>query len=203
MLTVYFENRAIFFAAAAEIPSGVGQDYIVSGEDSQLLSALPFIFVQQPDIECLYVSTDDAEAAFAAFSSNLNIIDAAGGLVRDDEGRYLLIHRRGVWDLPKGKLEKGESLVECAVREVAEETGVEPLEAGELICVTHHTYILDDKLTLKNSYWYTMIHHGDVQPVPQTEEEIAQAVWMSPAEVAEACSTSYNSIREVLHTAGL
>ena len=203
MITVYFENRPVYFAAAAEIPSGVGADYIVSGEDHTLVSALPFFFVQHPDNAYLYVSTDDVDASLADFTSKLNVIDAAGGLVRNDEGQYLLIQRRGVWDLPKGKLEDGESLAECAVREVAEETGVEPLEAGALICATHHTYVLDGQLSIKNTYWFEMTHHGAACPVPQTEEEISRAEWMTRDEVAEACRDSYLSIRQVLHTAGL
>jgi ADP-ribose pyrophosphatase YjhB (NUDIX family) len=51
------------------------------------------------------------------------IVMAAGGLVENEHGEILLIYRKKHWDLPKGKLDAGETLEECAVREVEEETG--------------------------------------------------------------------------------
>ena len=51
-------------------------------------------------------------------------IVAAGGIVKNEEGKTLIIFRRGFWDLPKGKVEKGEKIINAAQREVEEETGV-------------------------------------------------------------------------------
>jgi 8-oxo-dGTP pyrophosphatase MutT (NUDIX family) len=50
----------------------------------------------------------------------------ARGVVRDDDGRVLLIRRsdNGLWALPAGAMELGESIADCAVREVQEETGL-------------------------------------------------------------------------------
>src|SRR4051812_48020306 len=66
----------------------------------------------------------DLEALKKAIWKKFTIIRAAGGLVVNDGGEMLFIFRRGKWDLPKGKLEEGEDLEECAVREVEEETGL-------------------------------------------------------------------------------
>jgi 8-oxo-dGTP pyrophosphatase MutT (NUDIX family) len=52
------------------------------------------------------------------------IIKAGGGIVVNEQNEVLLIYRRGKWDLPKGKLDDGETIEECALREVKEETGL-------------------------------------------------------------------------------
>jgi len=124
------------------------------------------------------------------------IIEAAGGLVRKEEN-FLLIHRLGKWDLPKGKLEKGESMKEAAIREVEEECGIK-VELGEKICNTWHSYLLDGKRTLKKTAWYSMNCLDDANMQPQKEEGIEQIKWMSEAEASPALFSSYRSIRAVL-----
>ena len=58
------------------------------------------------------------------FISAFKYLEAAGGVVVNSNKERLFIHRFGRWDLPKGKLEKGESPAEAALREVYEETGL-------------------------------------------------------------------------------
>jgi 8-oxo-dGTP pyrophosphatase MutT (NUDIX family) len=60
-------------------------------------------------------------------------IVAAGGLVFNENKELLMIYRRSKWDLPKGKLDEGETIEECAIREVEEETGVQQIILGKLI----------------------------------------------------------------------
>ena len=56
------------------------------------------------------------------------VVIAGGGVVVTGRSRdILLIRRHGIWDLPKGKRERGEAVQDCALREVAEETGVADL----------------------------------------------------------------------------
>jgi len=52
-----------------------------------------------------------------------------------------MIFRRGKWDLPKGKLDKGETLEQCAVREVREETGLKKIKLQSPLMTTYHTYM--------------------------------------------------------------
>ena len=138
-----------------------------------------------------------------AFWKHFTILQAAGGLVRNNRQESLFIYRRGHWDLPKGKLDPGETLVKCAIREVMEETGIHVLTPGPLICITYHTYEEYGKNILKESYWYAMITEGDEIPVPQTEEDITEIAWLSNAKMESILPLAYPSIREVIAKAGI
>ena len=124
-------------------------------------------------------------------------VNAAGGLVRDGKGKYLMIRRNDRWDLPKGHQEPGEVITDTALREVREETGLTGLQLEDFICVTHHCYQRDGKWVLKHTWWYGMLCTGDGGTVPQTEENITQAVFKDKKEVAEALKDAYPSIHEV------
>src|SRR4249919_1544763 len=85
------------------------------------------------------------------------IIKAGGGLVKNEKKEILFMFRRGKWDLPKGKLDPGESIEECAVREVVEETGLKKVELKHFLVTTYHTYTENGKHILKESHWYNML----------------------------------------------
>lgn len=149
--------------------------------------------------ECIAV--DDAE--FQEFCSHFQEIPAAGGLVRNKDGKYLLIYRHKLWDLPKGKQEPGEAIETCALREVEEETGVKNLKLGELICITHHTYKVFGISCLKHTYWYLMYDNADEVLEPQQEEDITGACWVEKERLPEYLEGTYPSIMEVFVSAGL
>lgn len=123
------------------------------------------------------------------------IVKAAGGLVFKGE-KMLMIYRLGVWDLPKGKLEKGEKTIEGALREVEEECAISVV-ADEKITSTWHTYVSDGRKILKKTTWYRMQCLSDAGMKPQTEEGIEDIRWMTRKEVDSALRHSYNSIRQV------
>ena len=77
-------------------------------------------------------------------------IIAAGGLVTNPQGQILWIFRRGFWDLPKGKVEKMESIEEAALREVEEECGIKQLVLDKLIDKTYHIYKIKGKYIFNN-----------------------------------------------------
>jgi len=129
-------------------------------------------------------------------------IDAAGGVVHDEAGNVLMIYRRGKWDLPKGKLDEGEDIASCALREVTEETGLHQLKLGDKICDTWHIYSQNDKNLLKRTAWYHMEGSATEQLVPQAEENILEARWISTGEMAPVLRKTYDAIKEVLTLAG-
>ena len=129
----------------------------------------------------------------------LPIIIAAGGLVRNSRDEILLIYRRGVWDLPKGKLDPGELIPECAVREVQEETGLKSIELGPLICTTTHAYYDKwlNKEVEKHTHWYAMQSLANETLVPQTEEDIEKIEWVPVNELPQYLLETYPTIRTV------
>ena len=127
-------------------------------------------------------------------------IIAAGGLVFNDNNELLMIFRRGKWDLPKGKLDEDETIEDCAVREVKEETGLENVSMGNFAGITFHEYfeprINDD--VLKESHWYKMHAPGDQPLVPQTEEDIEMIEWVDAKHISEKLQNSYANIIEII-----
>jgi 8-oxo-dGTP pyrophosphatase MutT (NUDIX family) len=123
------------------------------------------------------------------------VVKAAGGVVVKDD-KILLMYRRGVWDLPKGKLDSGEKSKRAAVREVEEETGVEA-ELLDKICVTWHTYLENDKQILKRTKWYLMRCVNDNRLSPQKEEGIDKLEWATEVQAKKLLVNSFSSIRYV------
>lgn len=144
------------------------------------------------------VVTFKNESDFKNFTKEMEIVEAAGGLVLNAKGEVLMIYRRGFWDLPKGKIDLGETEAACAIREVQEETGLMKLDLGEKLQVTYHTYLAGNKTILKPSHWYRMIHLGNENTIPQTEEDITAIRWMNKAEVKAILEQTYGSIIELL-----
>jgi 8-oxo-dGTP pyrophosphatase MutT (NUDIX family) len=128
-------------------------------------------------------------------------IDAGGGVVFNDDGAVLMIYRRGKWDLPKGKRDDGEAIDYCALREVSEETGLQQLTLGDKICDTYHVYAQNGQSLLKCTSWFTMYGNAKEKLVPQKEENILEAKWIHPNNMAPIVFKSYEAIREVLRAA--
>ncbi len=127
-------------------------------------------------------------------------IIAAGGLVQNEKGDLLMIFRRGKWDLPKGKLDEGESIEACAVREVQEETGVQQIDRGALIGITLHEYFdkYSEQEVIKETHWYAMQVNNNPALIPQTEEDITEIQWVSKAQIPEKLQNSYANIVEIV-----
>jgi len=126
-------------------------------------------------------------------------IIAAGGLVENELCEFLFIYRRKNWDLPKGKLDEGETIETCAVREVMEETGLQNVTLVSFLCNTYHEYF--DKWVgeevIKETWWYKMKALSQEKLVPQTSEDIEEIIWANKQKVASLLLKSYPSIIEV------
>lgn len=130
-------------------------------------------------------------------------VNAAGGLVTNSKGEFLLIRRSGLWDLPKGHQEPGEPIEDTAIREVEEETGLKGLVLGKFIRVTDHTYFRNDQWHLKHTWWYSMTCCEDCNLIPQTEEDITEVRWVGKTELKEFLQQTYPTIVEVFRSLGL
>ncbi len=126
------------------------------------------------------------------------IVRAAGGVVVGGDGRVLMMLRRGMWDLPKGHIEPGESERDAAAREVCEECGLDPalLTVGTELARTVHFSASDE---VKHTVWFRMEYSGDpARMAPQTEEDITILDWVSLAEARRRAAGSYSTIQEVI-----
>lgn len=145
------------------------------------------------DLDSITIVSPQKKELCGFIKSRFSIIKAAGGVVTKGD-KVLFIRRLGKWDLPKGKLEKGESPVDCAVREVEEECSVQ-VRVGPPIGKTWHTYTQNRKSILKKTYWYVMENINDREMKPQTEEGIEDVQWLSHQEAKTALVNSYPSMR--------
>jgi 8-oxo-dGTP pyrophosphatase MutT (NUDIX family) len=136
------------------------------------------------------------------FRKKFTLVKAAGGLVLNDTGEVLMMLRRGKWDLPKGKLDPGESLETCAVREVQEETGLQDVHIEAPLLITYHTYDESGKHILKESHWYLMKAPGQQPLVPQSEEQITTLEWVPASAVNKYSNNTFPSIIDVLQKGG-
>lgn len=126
-----------------------------------------------------------------------DLVKAAGGIVRNEENKLLHIYRLKKWDLPKGKMEKGESSRLCAVREIKEECNVDAI-IQEKICTTYHTYSFRNRRALKKTKWYLMTGNND-HLIPQKEEGIERVEWIAESDLSIVVRNTYSSIRYVLN----
>jgi 8-oxo-dGTP pyrophosphatase MutT (NUDIX family) len=143
-------------------------------------------------------TTDNTEETFKLFASKFRIIEAAGGLVENSEENYLMIFRRGKWDMAKGKIDKGETPEQAAVREVEEETGAKKLSISKFLQHTYHLYFLKEELVLKKTYWYLMQCKSNKNLQPQTSEDIERALWLPYNEILPLKPLMHGSISDII-----
>ncbi|OFZ00771.1 MAG: hypothetical protein A3K10_07900, partial [Bacteroidetes bacterium RIFCSPLOWO2_12_FULL_31_6] len=154
-------------------------------------------------IEAVVISVNDCQEAFNQFLSPFKIIYAAGGIVNNTKGQKLFIYRLNKWDLPKGKIENDENKKEAAIREVNEECGVAELSIKKELSNTYHIYTIKDELVLKQTNWFEMESSFEGELIPQTEENITKAEWLSEKEIKEkVLKNTYSSIADLIKVNG-
>jgi 8-oxo-dGTP pyrophosphatase MutT (NUDIX family) len=145
-----------------------------------------------------YVLCKDAKSFIKNVAKSVTLIEAAGGLVKSENSTFLFIYRNNKWDLPKGKIEKGEKVKEAAVREVEEECGIKVNKLEEKICKTYHVYILKGDVVLKKTHWFMMRCKGQYKLKPQKEEGITDVRWFSKEHIEPILKNTFPSIIDVL-----
>jgi 8-oxo-dGTP pyrophosphatase MutT (NUDIX family) len=158
--------------------------------------------IRKPEFHAGVVYYKDLHELNKLFRKHFQQVTAAGGLVSNEKKDLLMIFRKGKWDLPKGKLDDGESLESCAVREVMEETGLRTVTLLHPLLITWHVYDEFGKHLLKESHWYAMTGLSTEDLVPQTNEDITSIEWVPPHEIVKKMSLTYPSVRDVLKHAG-
>jgi len=176
-------------------------------QDYQVLKVSEFIFfkfyeqaivINSPKIFLLL--SKDFKLYFKKIKDSMKMIKAAGGLVSNEEMRYLFIFRNGKWDLPKGKLDSGETAKVAAVREVQEECGIHIKSLGDKICNTYHIYEMNKEQILKKTAWYHMKAVKQDKLIPQLEEGITDVRWLAPGNFMMVRQNTYPLIRDLLNS---
>ncbi len=148
-------------------------------------------------VEAVTIFHPNEKRLWKKFQKFVIPVSAAGGIVKNSKGKYLFIKRYGMWDLPKGKVEDGESYKKAAIREVEEECSLRDIKLGKYLTTTYHVYF-DSQYLLKIVHWYKMKYKGTDAPQPQTEENIEFADWFSKKEIPELMENTYENIRTLV-----
>lgn len=197
---VFLNNRK--FILCEYLPKRVSERSLCyTYEGSEKLSKLITFFEKNDFIERCYLVHEDLSRLRNVFFSQFTYIEAAGGFIENRNGSVLFIYRREKWDLPKGKIDSGESPCEAALREVTEETGLFQLEVKTELPSTYHIYKLNDKLMLKRTYWFKMQFIGEELPFPQQDEDITKVTWFSPFQFDIVKANTFASVKQLLKSA--
>lgn len=200
---IYFDHRKFVLTERLSNYWANNNGFFFRCQSDKEMSKVLDFFQSVKTVPNVFAQGNNIAALLTQFESNFTLIHAAGGLVRNTANEYLLIHRRGLWDLPKGKVEPNESYEGSAIREVEEETGVAGLRIDRHLTDTFHTYSLNGTPVLKRTHWYLMQSNGNARLVPQTTEDITEAQWVPAPRLQEYLSRTYGNISEVFVSAGL
>ncbi len=196
MYKVFYYDKAIILSEEPPDEEGVHTVQILN--DRKEICRQTGAFFNDETGTDLWISGGDPDQLFRNFITCFEFVEAAGGLVSDAENRILFIKRFDMWDLPKGKVEKGENTADAAIREVEEETGVKGLRIVRELLPTYHIYSYKEKRILKKTSWYRMTTDFSGELKPQLKEDITEAAWLEPKQSKQALSKSYRSLYETL-----
>ena len=158
-------------------------------------------FLFDPSNDNIKIVSSDLNSLLELFKSKFYYIEAAGGFIEKDN-EILFIHRQGIWDLPKGKLEKGETIKNAAIRECEEECGIKQLSITKQLSSSFHLYKYKKGFALKQSYWFYMKSDYSKKLTPQIEEDIDEVKWFSKHEIETIIiKHTYYTIRDVINEA--
>ncbi len=200
-IKIFFNNKPLFLCDVvdAEIEPFVHHDDAVLIDELNTQTVKTMIHeMQQPQVHAGVFIHPDLEELKTAVFKKFVIVQAGGGLVKNPLDEYLLIFRRGKWDLPKGKLDEGETIGQCAVREVEEETGIKNITLGSPLLVTWHTYHHGTQFALKESHWFHMSIPDKQLLIPQEEEDIVEAKWVKAKDFGQYLDNTFPSVVDVL-----
>lgn len=198
MYKIFHENKALVFpkiegdALKFDATSQESDRY-----DADLLCNFLPEWLDERDPGDTFIHEVGVDAVALALKETFRMAPAAGGVVVKD-GKFVSIVRKGIPDLPKGHIEKGETPEVAALREVEEETGIGKLHIINELPSTWHCYIEHDEWTLKRTYWYLMESEETIQPKPQTEEGITEIKLIGNEGIEDFLKNTFRSISEIL-----
>ncbi|MCI2230092.1 NUDIX domain-containing protein [Polaribacter sp. MSW13] len=155
--------------------------------------------LKNEQIKGINLYTSDLESGWNIFINNFKVVSAAGGLVLNSKKELLFIYRNDKWDLPKGRIEKGESIETAAIREVEEECGIFELIIQQKLITTYHLYY-QNGTKIKETHWFLMTSDYKKELIPQLEEGITKVNFFPDEEIPTKLKNSYGNIKLVYDT---
>ncbi len=201
MYKVFISERPLIIKRRQEATVELRDGHLhfhAQGEDE----LLPILTLLKSDhnIRAIYVYNQNPKDLFGVLTKHFTVIEAAGGFVTNFNHDALFIHRRGFWDLPKGKIDQGESVQEAALREVNEECGIGDLSIVSELPATYHVYTEKGDEVLKITHWFTMVTTTTEEPTPQLDEGIDEVRWVARKHWRELAKMSYPNIADLIET---
>ena len=199
-IKIYFDDKPLFLCdeVDASLQPYVHHDDTVFIDELNLHTVKSMIHeMQKPSAHAGVFFNNDLEELKGTFFKKFTMVKAGGGFILDENNAVLMMFRRGKWDLPKGKLDKKETIEECAVRETEEETGLKNIELISPLITTHHTYHEGTKSIMKETSWFRMKVTGDQKLVPQTSEQISKLEWVNKDDLEKYKKNSFPSVIDV------
>ena len=192
MYKVFVNQKEIILTSTA--PKGKGVKVLP-------LKSTPFKniirIIRTTRVKRLYLTHDNPKKLLSGFKKKLPVTIAAGGVVQHEEGKLLFIYRKKRWDLPKGRVDKGETLEGASKREVKEETGVKKIKVGKLAGVTYHVFKRNNRYQLKETHWFFMKTSYKGVLTPEFKEDITKASWKNKSKTAKAIKKTYPNIEDL------
>jgi 8-oxo-dGTP pyrophosphatase MutT (NUDIX family) len=196
MYKVFIDNLIVNLVSPDEIsPESADGPVFIHGVDPE--SERIELLINQAESGMVTVICKNVDEVFSNLFQSYQRIDAAGGIVQKGN-LFLIIRRLGKWDIPKGKMDEGETPQETALREIEEECGIHNLRIVSKLTETFHTYEFNGQDVLKRTYWYLLEYSGDEHLVPQLEECITDVRWVTRDDLSEIRKDTFGSIIDVL-----
>ena len=198
-IKVFIQDKQIVFAAKPlRVSSREKKSLAVNVENKTEIGLLFDFFIQSEKYSQL-VLNGQVKKTFNAFCSRFKLIEAAGGVIRNEKNQTLFIYRLKKWDLPKGKIEQNESKRIAAIRECEEECGINGLKIIKELSSSWHMYQLNGEWVLKRTYWYIMKSAFGGKFIPQKEEGITKVVWVDKKNSGKILKQTYPAVVAVIY----
>lgn len=198
---VFLNAKSIIFIASSKItitkPSSDLPDF------TDIAAILKWLDMFENSCENeIQIEVNNPEQTFHNFQDALLNVDAAGGVVRKNN-KLLFIFRNDKWDLPKGKIDEGETTEEAALREVEEECGIQGHRILHALKPTYHIYRSPYKKSkgkwiFKKTHWFEMVYSGEEKGIPETDEGITEIRWFKPEGLDEVLKNTYANLEELI-----
>lgn len=197
MYRIFHGKHRILLSTEKDSVDRNTQDFVIKKpSEEQIKEVLRVSKSSTKALKILFIGNPDKLLKKVFFG--FKYVVASGGIVQNKNGEILLMKRLGKWDLPKGKIKKGEDLQVCAIREIEEETGVKKLSIETPFSETYHTYYRNEKWEIKHTYWYIINSKYEGPLTPQVEEDIHEVRWVSISDLGEYIADTYPAIKRLI-----